>query len=86
MSQVNEEKFDFGFLPVSKKCRILIFFNDEKSWEKYKDKFSSSLTVRQTQWEGGRYIIVTGLEKSQVDLNLFKDDSNVYKILFQVEK
>ena len=77
------EMSEFTFLS---KCRVLIFFNDLKTWEKYKRKFSSNVIVKESQWEGGLYVIITDLEKSQVDLNELKGDPNVYKIIFQVDK
>jgi hypothetical protein len=74
---------EFEFKPI-RKCRLLLFFKDEESWKKYKDIFNNS-TLKQVQWEGGVYLIATGVDISLVKLDELKNDESIYKIIFSEE-
>lgn len=77
---------DLGISFINRrKCNLLIFFKDEESWMKYKDTLHPS-SVRKAQWEGGCYIIVSGVDVAELDLNTLKEDPKVYKILYHVEE
>jgi len=66
------------------KCQLLIFFDSPEAWKKYKNKFGSELKVKEAQWEGKCYVIITNLEKSKINLENLKSDPHVYKIIYQV--